>query len=229
MAIQQELSRFIPSIDTGTVTTALIYIGVGILVVIGLAVFMYFYMNKKRFNKKFHIFRSINGKPVWIETVAVAFERVGMAGDYWAKTIKGKITPRPKMEIRKNEYFMFEKEDGEYINFEMNDINEELKKSNSKFIDEDMRLSRISIQKILKERLDKKSWWDTYGQYVFTAVLGIVLVVSVVIVFNKLGDVLTALEPLVGAINEVAKTLNDGLIRQQSGIVLSNYTGIKPI
>lgn len=229
MAIQQELSRFVPSIDTGTITTALIYIGVGVLVIIGLAVFFYFYMNKKRFNKKYHIFRSINNKPEWIETVAVAFERVGMAGDYWARTIKGQITPRPKTEIKKNEYFMFEKEDGELINFGLEDINELLKQAKSKFVDEDMRLSRISIQKILKERLDKKSWWDTYGQYVFTAVLGIILVVSVVIVFNKLSEVLEGLQPLVASINDIAKTLNDGLIRQQSGIISANYTGVKPI
>ena len=82
------------------------------------------------------------------------FARIGKAGDYWCKLKKFKKTlPRPRRQVEKNTYWFYEREDGEWVNFTLNDFDDGMKKAGAYFVDEDMRLQRLGIQKNLQERL----------------------------------------------------------------------------
>ena len=55
------------------------------------------------------------------------------------------------------------REDGEWINFKQINIDEESRKMNVKFVQEDMRLQRLATERILEQRLLNKSFWEKYG------------------------------------------------------------------
>ena len=113
-------------------------------------------------------------------------ERLGMAGDYWWRSKKGKILPRGRIQMSKNEYWYYQKIDGEWINFELDNVDEQLKKVGAKFKDEDMSFSRIGIQRNLNDRLQKLTFWDKHGQTIMTIIFILILCVMVILVMQKM-------------------------------------------
>lgn len=211
----------IPSFNFASISSWVVYIGGGVLLAGVLAIGIFYFIQTLKYNKKIVLFRKVNNK---IEIALVdkgMFQRIGMAGDYWLLLKKLKKTlPRPKLQIAKNVYWYFEREDGEWINFLIEDIDEVQKKAGAYFVDEDMRLQRLGIQKNLLERYKKQSFWDKYG----TTILGIgfvlVVVICLIVLFNKLKDLIEAIPPLVNAIAQLAEAAKS----HSSGIVPVNQT-----
>lgn len=160
-----------------------------IIVVFGMAMAMgtYFLIQRLKFNKTIRLFQKVNNSIINTVTDKGMFARVGTAGDYWCVTKKTKKhLPRPSKQMRKNEYWFYEREDGEWINFTIADIDAQMKLANAHYSHEDMRLARLGIQKNLRDRFQKVSFWEKYGNQVMSIMFLVIVTICLVILFQKM-------------------------------------------
>ena len=135
----------------------LVYFLVAVVIACLLAIGVFILIINFKFNKKVILFKKVSGKVIPIGKDRAMLERIGLAGDSWLKTKRfKKILPRPKIEMEKNTYWYFERDDGEWINFSLQDMDEVMKTAKAYYVDEDMRLSRLGIQRNLKTFLEEK-------------------------------------------------------------------------
>lgn len=188
MAISDTIkeSGLLPNLSGSTIWTIMFWVAIVVVVASLICVGVYFLIQYLRFNKTIKLFTLVGRKPQLLITSKAKEERLGLAGDFWWKTKKGKILPRGRIQMAKNEYWYYQKEDGEWVNFGLDDIDEQLKKAGAKLKDEDMSFSRIGIQRNLKDRLQAQSWWDKHGQAIMTIIFVIILSVMLIMVMQKM-------------------------------------------
>jgi len=202
-----------------TIVQIFTFIGVGILLAVIAGGVVWWTLDKKKFNKIIRLHKKINGTVVLDKCYKASITRVGNAGDVWFVVKGGKILPRPKLEYMKNVYNYYEREDGEWINFNIQDIDVKMKLAKVFYLDEDMRLHRLGIQKNLESRLQKEGFWKTWGGIIGMAVFVLIITVCLIVLFNKLSllaDGLGRVGDTLGSI--VAQNTNNGLVPISDGV-----------
>jgi len=223
--MMQQAGMNLPQINVSAVGNWIVIIGIAVFIaaLLGLGIFALIMFLK--YNKIIRLFKKIGSSIQLVGSDKGMFERISVAGDYWLRTRKfKKVLARPKLQITKNEYWYYEREDGEWMNFVIDDIDELLKEASVKYIDEDMRLQRLGIQKNLEKRYAKTSFWDKYGNAIMG--IGFVLLVTIclIILFNKLDDLVKTFPQAAEAIAKMADAVNNIATRQGSGMVPINET-----
>lgn len=214
----EEISGFISSFSgSGSGMGTAVLIAIGIVVVGGLlAGGVAWLIQWLSFNKKVKLFRRVGNEIVPVFTDRAKFERVGTAGDYWCKTKKLKKTlPRPRKQMAKNEFWFYEREDGEWINFTLGDFDNDMKKAGAYFVDEDMRLQRLGIQKNLRDRFQKVSFWQKYGGMIMNLVFLIVVTIMLVVLFKEMKDNWAVGREMAEAVRQMAVEVAN--LRKQTG------------
>jgi len=184
------------------------------------AIGIYYLIKFLRYNKKIVLFQRVSGQIMPTLTDKGMFQRIGNAGDFWMVTRQfKKVLPRPKIKMGKNTYWYFEREDGEWINFTIQDIDELMKEAKVYYVDEDMRLQRLGIYKNLEARFNKEGFWQKYGSYIMMGILGLIMVISVVILFkamtehwDKMGQVSNAMLEMARAVDNMATRVGGGVV-----------------
>ena len=100
-----------------------------------------------------------------------------------------------------------------------------MKKAKAYYVDEDMRLQRLGIQRNLKDRFEKPSFWDKYGTMVMSILFMLIITICLVVIFNKINDLIKALPILADALTNVANAISSG----QSGMIVMNATTGVPL
>lgn len=166
------------------------YGGIALVLAICLFAVFYWYLTTRTFNQNIKLFKKINGSiiPVWSEKAK--FARIGRAGDQWCVTQKlKKYLPKPKIAAGRNTYWFYEREDGEWFNFSIEDIDVKMREAKVHYIDEDMRLQRLGIYKNLEQRYEKKGFWERYGSFIVTVVVIILFFTFQMISLQHMGKV----------------------------------------
>ena len=208
--LDDTLGVSIPSINTGSIVSILMYAGVGLVVLIGLVLLCYWIYDRMKYNRTIVIFKKINNRICPVGHDKAKLERIGLAGDYWLKTKKfKKILPRPRIECGVNTFWYYEREDGEWINFSLKDIDEQMREAGAYFTDEDMRLQRLGIEKNLRDRLVKEGFWAKYGTTVMTIVFLLIVTVCLVVLFQKMTGNWSATTQASLAIKDMALAITD--------------------
>lgn len=196
-----------------------LYILIGIVVVVAVIFGIYWLINYLKWNKKVVLFRKVSNRIIPVATDKAMFERVGQSGDYWLKTQKLKKTlPRPKIEMGVNTYWFFEREDGEWINFELADIDAQMKKAGAYYVDEDMRLQRLGIQKNLKDRLIKETFWQKYGTTIMLIIFVLIVTICLVVLFQKMQGNWASATETAKAIEHMAQSVDNMAQRIGGGV-----------
>jgi len=113
----------------------------------------------------------------------------------------GKIQTAPK------EFWYYIREDGEWINFQMSDLNDIQKTAGVRFVQEDMRLQRLATERLLEQRLMKKTFWEQWGSTVMMIILFLVMAICMVIMFFQFGKLLDKFTQVEATQLETAKIL----------------------
>lgn len=109
---------------------------------------------------------------------------VGRAGDMLFFLGKWKrLIPRPTLYIGTNKFLFFEREDGELINIEYEDLNKKQRELGIKFVETDMRMQRLGIERILQHRHQRETWWEQHGQTVINVVFYVIVTMMLIILF----------------------------------------------
>jgi len=220
--LSETLAGTIPSLglSTGGMASGLKFAGIVLIVGCLTALIGYLVLDFLKYNKKVVIFRKVGSQIVPAVTDRGWFQRIGKAGDYWCKLKKSKkILPRPRIQIAKNEYWFYEREDGEWINFTLGDFDEQAKRMGAHMVDEDMRLHRIAIEKNLEQRYNKMSFFDKYGAVMFNIGAMIIVMVMLIILFEKMQESWTLASQMAAAVRDMAEQVANMQARTMSGAI----------
>lgn len=221
-----EISSFIGGLTGGAGGGAISWLTVviivlGMIIVAGISIgVIYWITSRMRYNKKFRWFRKVGNEIVPVGVYPAWFQRIGTAGDTWAnvKVLK-RLLPKPRKQMAKNEYWFYEREDGEAINFSLNDFDDSMKKAGAYFVDEDMRLQRLGIQKNLENRFQKVTFWQKYGGMLMNILFLVVVTVMLVILFKEMKDNWAVGREMAQAVRDMAEQVKNMRTQTGSGAV----------
>lgn len=161
-----------------------------VLVLVGVisTIIILFILNK-RYNKKIIIFEKIGGNFVPVRQdkgMEIKFSTAGDTITYLKK--HKKYLPNPSIQTGNREYWYFIRQDDEWINFGLEDLDEQSRKVGARFLDKEMRYARTSIQKGLKDRYESQNAWQKYGIYILSFGYVALIGVMVWLLFDKWVD-----------------------------------------
>ncbi len=185
MAIQDQVTDLFNFNFSGIVGTITFFVILFLFVLIAIGTLVYVYM-KKVYYKKIVIFERVGGHIQVTKKDVARNIRMGDAGDFILYTRKfKKFLPPASIQTGNNTYWYFIREDGEWINIGIKDIDEQMKEMNAHFLDKEMRFARTGMQKNLRERLQKITFWDKYGAMVIWTVYIVVVGIMTWLLFDK--------------------------------------------
>lgn len=221
--ISSFVGKFIPSGAGMTSWLTVIIIILGMVLVAGAVIWVIFIVtNNLRYNKRFKWFRKVGNEIIPVAEYKAWFQRVGTAGDTWAnvKVLK-RLLPKPRKQMAKNEYWFYEREDGEAINFSLKDFDQEMKKAGAYFVDEDMRLQRLGIQKNLENRFQKVTFWQKYGGMIMNLLFLVIVTIMLVILFKEMKDNWAVGREMAQSVRNMAEQVKNMRIQVGSGAVVT--------
>jgi uncharacterized membrane protein len=204
-----------------------------VVVILLLAGFLVWYFQiKKKYWIKIHLFRIIGNVPTRVAIHEATEVPFGRAGDrlwkvcgkgFFAKLKPIKWLPVGKIQSAPKEFWYYIREDGEWINFQMDDLNEVSKKAGVKFTNEDMRLQRLATERLLEQRLMEKTFWEKWQNTIMTVIFFLVIAVCMVLIFYQFSKLLDQLSPIIQRQAEITEMI----VREcGSGFLKDGTTGV---
>jgi len=190
----------------GTYGSMALIVAIAVVILGAIGFLIYWKSVKKQFWIRIHVFRLIGNVPTRVAIYSAREVPFGMAGDkLWKVAPMGmmqmfkaiKWLPVGKIQTAPKEFWYYIREDGEWINFSLKDINEIQRNAGVRFVQEDMRLQRLATERLLEQRLMKKTFWEQWGSTVMMIILFLVIAICMVIMFFQFGkmiDKFTAVE-----------------------------------
>lgn len=203
--ISDQLTNYIPQgfgfySLAGKITIALIIFIVVMLVGIGVFVFMHFLTYKKKIVR----FEKINGRWQPVKKERARIIKIGDSGDeIWYCYKSKKFIPRATIQVGKNTFWFAVREDGEWINFELQDLDEQARDMNAHFLDKEMRYARVALQKSLEKRYNKIGFLEKYGALLMNLTVVAVICIFMYLLFDKWMDVSSSLSSAINAAQQV--------------------------
>ena len=205
-----------------------------ILAIIGF--FIYWSSVKKKFWIRIHVFRLIGNTPTRVAKYRAKEVPFGMAGDRLWKVATGflmlkaiKWLPCGKIQTAPREFWYYIREDGEWINFSLDDLNEVSKKAGVRFVQEDMRLQRLATERLLEQRLMNKTWWEKWGTTAMMVVVFLVIAICMVVIFYQFSKLLEKFAQVEATQLETAKILLRVFGENYLNQSIKGGTGLVPV
>lgn len=179
------------NVDLGTLGNYLLIFFVAIVIVALIGILIAVVLNKRKYKYTIPLYKKIGSATIRIKIYKAKDFNIGRAGDklWYVAKIK-KYIPPATIQTAPNEYSHFEREDGEWINIGLPDIDENMKKLNVKYVQQDMRSNRVAINTLLDQRFTQKGWWEKYGHLVTHVIFYLIVAISMVIIFYQWGHIL---------------------------------------
>lgn len=186
----------------GTIIFLLIAITVG-----GLT---FYFANKRAYKFKIHIFEEISGQAVPTgedKAREIVLPNTSIRA-YFLKNRKLYL-PRPSKQIGKGHFWFFIRKDGEWVNFELTNMNKEMNRLNINFDHTDMRMANAALKKLVEQSYKKMSWMKEYAPYIAVGILILLFGISAFLVLKQVGSITSQLNSGVVVNNEVVSNLNE--------------------
>jgi len=181
----------------GSLGAILLVVVISFLILGGIGFLVYWRAVKKKYWIKIHVFRLIGNTPTRVAIYSAQEVPFGMAGDRLWKVATGflmlkaiKWLPVGKIQTAPREFWYYIREDGEWINFSLDDLNDIQKKAGVRFVQEDMRLQRLATERLLEQRLMNKSFWDKWGNTIMLVIVFMVVAVCMVVIFYQFSKII---------------------------------------
>jgi hypothetical protein len=200
-------------ISLGGSIALVIAIVVVLLILVG--VLIYWRSVKKAYWINVHVYRLIGNVPTRVAIYSAREINFGMAGDkLWKVAPSGmmkfkviKWLPVGKIQTAPREFWYYIREDGEWINFALADLNDIQKKAGIRFVQEDMRLQRLATERLLEQRLMNKSFWEKWGTTVMMIIVFLVVAICMVVIFYQFSKVIDKFSEVTSMNLETSKIL----------------------
>ena len=160
MAIVDEIPDIgLPSISK--LGTILLWF-LGIIIVAGIIAWItYIIIMRRRYKYRIRVYKTVSGKAYEFPETKAMEKKLGVTGDsvLFIKKPK-KYLPLPQIQAGHNLFYFYIKEDGDWINIGLEELNEKLRELKIHFVDADMRYSRAALQKHFKEEFSNIGWFQ---------------------------------------------------------------------
>jgi len=117
--------------------------------------------------------------------------------------------PRPSIESSQDEYCYFIREDGEWINVGIANVNLELKQLDLKYDHTDMRMANAALKRLVDKSYKKLNWVKEWAPYIGFAVIIIMLAIAGYLVMGEAAKVTGAAARNVDALAEITEVMKD--------------------
>jgi len=186
------LSSAFTGFNIGSIGFALLIFFLAVFVVLMIGGGLFYWVQRKKLKHTIPLYKKIGSRVIRVATYKAKDYSISRAGDkLWFVPKVKKYIGVGSLQSGANEYSYFEREDGEWINFELPDIDTQMKVAGVKYIQQDMRSQRIAISNILDQRFaNKQSWWDKYGNLVTYTIFYLVVAISMVVIFYQWSDII---------------------------------------
>ena len=199
-----DIGEYLPNVDPGQIFSVMTWFILFIVFALIFGVCLFFFLRWLKFNKRIIIFENVGGRFQPVRNDKAMVFGLGRTGDvvFYLRKNK-KYLPVPTIQSGNNTFWYGIKEDGEWINFGIEDINEKMREAGAFFLDKEMRFARVGLQRNLKERYEKLSFMQKYGGLV--AYIGLIAITGIMIwlLFDKFIEVSGQVAEMVAASKEV--------------------------
>lgn len=188
----------------GRFGTFLLIILIVFMILGGLIVLIALWYRNRQYKYTIPLFANVGNKPTRIGKYKAKPVSIGRAGDklWFVKGVK-KWIPPATIQSASNEFWHWVREDGEWINFSMDDLDEHSKKAGVHYIQQDMRSNRLATEKLLENTLIKKKFWEKYGMVIGYVVFFLLLSVAMVIIMYMFGETVEAMGRVIDRTNSL--------------------------
>lgn len=178
MAITDDLAQYIPNVNFSGALSTLVYSIIIIVVLLGLAGVTWWYVQSKRFNKKYVIFEKVGKSFEPTLRGRARFIFIGAVNDRVFVLKKPKmVLASPTIQTGSNTYWFFRREDGELVNWGIEDLNERSKLLEAEMTNQEIAYQRLALEEFAKQRTQKGGWLaQNIGMLVGFVVILLVLV-----------------------------------------------------
>jgi len=223
------VEEYIPdiNIDVGSITGIITW-GLFLLILGVIAGFIIYYILViSRYNKKVLVLGKVGNRVEIIGEDKGMEMKLGRTGDtiFHLRKYK-KYLPRPKIQVGRKLYWYFIREDGEWINIGIGNIDEQMRQAGVEYVDEDMRYARDSLLKFMKESYDKPSFLEKYGGLIAYSGLILVTAVGFWFIIDKMMDIVTQFGQQIELANDLSVTQNE--ILKSLDNICSGGSGLRP-
>lgn len=220
----------------GTFANIGIVVVIAILILAGFGLLLYVIIVKKQYWIKIKVWREIGNVPTNVANYTAKEVAFGRAGDKLWRVASGGIFKFKvlkwlsvgKVQSAPREFWYWIREDGEWINYQQENINLISKRMGVKFVQEDMRLQRLATDRLLEQRHMSKTFWEKWGNTIMTIILFMIIAIAVVIVFYQFSKVVELMQPLIAGITASMNKVND-ICANYTSIIRGGYTGLVPV
>lgn len=198
----------------GSFASGLIIVAIAVVVFGLIGALIFYYVVKGQYNIKIRVFRKVGNIPTQVGYFVAREVLFGMAGDkLWRVAPNSAIQkafkiikwlPVGKIQTAPFEYWYYIREDGEWINFSMKDIDDVSKIMDVKFTQEDMRLQRLATDRLLEQRLMNKSFWEKWKDTIMLIIFFLVIAVCTVLIFYQFSKLLEHFDRILPALEKMA-------------------------
>lgn len=198
--------------DMGSLASGLLIFFIVVIILSAIGLIIFTRVNKKNFYIKIKVFRNVGNRPTQIAEFRAREVPMGLAGDKLWRVAPNSALQMPfkivkwlavgKLQTAPNEFWYWIRKDGEWINWLPPDLDAESEKMKVTFVQEDMRLQRLAIDRLLEQRLMNKTFWEKWGNTIMTMVFFLIIAVCMVIIFYQWGKLLEKMTPLVSMITQ---------------------------
>ena len=202
------------NLGIGTVQTVLLWLFLSCLLVgfIGFFIGLWYY---RRLYKHQVVVWGLVGKNVMEKYTSRAKEvPMGQAGDkLFYVAAKKRLISMPTLPAGKNKWYFYERLDGELINVAPENVDLAMKQIGVHYVDTDMRMQRLGIEKNLAYRLQGQTWWEKYGTTVVNLIFYVFITMMLIALFvqwRKTGQAINTAVATAGQVMERAAEINSG-------------------
>lgn len=223
------------NIGFGSTFLNVIFVVIIAFIIIGLiGVLIVLWINKKRYKFTIPLYAKVGNRTTRIATLKAREVPMGRAGDklWFAKGtgVKKWMSPAT-IQSAKNEFWHYVREDGEWVNFEMEDLDEISKKAGVKYVAQPMRLQRLATDRLLEQRLMQKGFLEKWGLVIGYVIFFLVITIALVVFFhqygkatNTLGEILQKADSILEKANRIENGGSD-----QTGLIPATANSILPL
>jgi len=145
MALDLKSTFGINNLNLSGIGSGVKILGIFLLVAIVIGIVLFIVLNRKQYTKQIKVFMEVNGfTRMTMQTKAKEFV-IPQTNIRVFKLKNGLIIPRPTILTATNEYWFFVRNDNEWINFSITNMNKELKEMKIQYDHTDMRYASNSL------------------------------------------------------------------------------------
>jgi flagellar basal body-associated protein FliL len=196
----------------------MIFIAVVIIGLVGVLIVLW--ILSKAYKYRIPLYARVGNITTRIGTFKAKEVPFGRAGDkLWFVKGKGlkKWTAPATIQSAPNEFWHYVREDGEWVNFSMEDLDEKSKKAGVKYVAQPMRLQRLATDRLLEQRLMNKGFWEKWGVVIGYVIFFLVITIALVVFFHQYGKVTEQLGEVVSQTNQLLEKANNIQRSSQGG------------